>query len=227
MNRHWGYQKGPNYGFENTKAQVLHRDNYKCQNCSKTKCQLEVHHIIFKSKGGSNEPENLITLCSDCHWKVHHKNLKLKKIGKKSILKYATQMNSIRTQLLKHYPDAIETFGFITRANRLNLNISKEHYLDACVIASGGQEFNINCNLLQKKAIPKGDYQQTFGSHLEKHYQTGKVQGFRKFDKVRYKGKEYFIKGKMSSGYAFLMNINGTTQKFTNQKCQNLINSDE
>lgn len=25
--RHWGYQNGTNYGFENTKAMVLNRDN--------------------------------------------------------------------------------------------------------------------------------------------------------------------------------------------------------
>ncbi len=33
--------------------------------------------------------------------------------------------------------------------------------------------------------------------------------GFRKFDKVRYLGTEYFIKGRMSTGYAILMNISG------------------
>ena len=50
MNRHWGYQKGPNYGFENTKAMVLNRDNYKCQFCKgKHKdSKLEVHHIVFR-----------------------------------------------------------------------------------------------------------------------------------------------------------------------------------
>ena len=31
--KHWGYQKGPNYGFENTKAMVLNRDNYTCKYC--------------------------------------------------------------------------------------------------------------------------------------------------------------------------------------------------
>ena len=52
--KHWGYRQGPNYGFENTKAAVLNRDNYTCQACNgKHKdSKLEVHHIIFKSKGG-------------------------------------------------------------------------------------------------------------------------------------------------------------------------------
>ena len=35
------------------------------------------------------------------------------------------------------------------------------------------------------------------------------MQGFRKFDKVCYQGQEYFIKGRMSTGYAILMSIDG------------------
>ena len=79
--RHWGYQKGTNYGFENTKAKVLNRDNYTCQCCKSKKMKktdkLEVHHIIFRSNGGSNEENNLITLCSSCHRALHQGKLKL------------------------------------------------------------------------------------------------------------------------------------------------------
>ena len=66
------YQKGVQYGFENVKAYVLSRDNYKCQ-CNKKGCtdRLEVHHIIFRSNGGSNSSDNLITLCSKHHKSLH------------------------------------------------------------------------------------------------------------------------------------------------------------
>ena len=40
--------------------------------------------------------------------------------------------------------------------------------------------------------------------------------GFRKFDKVKYLGQEYFIKGRMSSGFAILMDINGKKIDFSN-----------
>jgi len=63
--------------------------------------------------------------------------------------------------------------------------------------------------VILKKGIPAGDYQQTKGVRSERAITTGKIRGFRKFDKVRYCGQEYFIKGRMSTGYAILMGIDG------------------
>ena len=217
--RHWGYQKGINYSFENTKAMVLNRDGYKCQ-CCKGKhkdSKLEVHHIIFRSEGGSDEAENLITLCHTCHKALHDGKIKPNFKGKKKgQLKYATQMNSIRCQLLKHYPDAIETFGMVTKANRLSLGIEKDHHLDACVIANGGNPVKLLTDTVYiKKSVAKGDRQKTKGIRSEQPIMTGKIQGFRKFDKVKYFGKEYFIKGRMSTGYAILMDIEGNKIDFS------------
>ncbi len=221
--RKWGYQQGTNYGFENTKAMVLNRDNYTCQICKgkhKNK-KLEVHHIIFRKDGGSDDADNLITLCHICHYNLHHNLIDekiLKKINgkKKGQLKYATQMNSIRIQLLKKYPNAEETFGYITKLNRLNFNLNKEHYIDACVIASNGKNIKFNVNSVYiKKCVAKGDYQQTKGIRSEQKINTKKILGFRKFDKVKYFGKEYFIKGRMSSGYAILMDIYGNKVDFS------------
>jgi len=217
--KHWGYQKGINYGFENTKAMVLNRDGYTCQCCKgkRKDSKLEVHHIIFRSQGGSDEADNLITLCHTCHKDLHNGKINLDLKGKiKGNLKYATQMNSIRCQLLKHYPEAIETFGMITKANRLSIGMPKDHHLDACVIASGLNPINIKTNLLYlKKSVSKGDYQQTQGVRSEQPLTTGKICGFRKFDKVRYFGKEYFVKGRMSTGYAILMDIDGKKIDFS------------
>lgn len=222
----WLYQKGINYGFANTKAFVLFRDDHTCQNCkSKTKnTKLETHHIIFKSNGGSDEQENLIVLCKNCHDKVHTGELNLKRTGKiKSNLKHATQMNSIRTQLLKLLPDAEETFGFITKEHRQYLNLSKEHYFDAVAIATQTIDLKFKTKLLLKKCVSDGDYQQFKGIRSEQKIPTDKILGFRKFDKVLYQDNLYFIKGRMSSGYAILMNIEGTKIEFTNPKTVKLI----
>lgn len=226
--KHWGYQRGANYGFENTKAKVLDRDRYTCQ-CCKGKhkhkhkhkdSKLEVHHIIFRSQGGSDEEDNLITLCSTCHYNVHHGKQKLNSKGKlKGALKHATQMNSIRKQLLERsYPNAIETFGYITKANRYLNGIEKTHYSDACVIASGGKQVNIlQKEVYYKVEVAKGDYQRTKGVRSQQKLPKGKVCGFKKFDKVLYLGKDYFIKGRMSKGgYAILMDIEGNKVDFSN-----------
>lgn len=219
FNNRWLYQKGINYGFANTKAYVLTRDNYNCQYCKgKTKdSKLEVHHIIFRRNCGSDEEENLITLCKTCHDKLHDGEIKLKKSGKvKGQLKHATQMNSIRQQLLRLLPFAEETFGFVTKEHRQLMELPKEHYIDAVAIASQGKQvkFIVN-NLIKKKCVSDGDYQQTKGVRSEQRIPTGKIHGFRKFDKVKYLGKEYFIKGRMSSGYCVLMDIDGKKVEFT------------
>ena len=210
--RHWGYQKGSNYGFENTKAMVLNRDNYTCQ-CCKGKhknSKLEVHHIVFRSQGGSDEASNLITLCHTCHKDLHNGKINPKLSGKvKGTLKYATQMNSIRKQLFRAFPNAIETFGYITKANRLAIGIDKSHYYDACTIATQGKPFTVKTKLCKKKCVSDGDFQKTKGIRSEQPIVTDKIYGFRKFDKVRYFGNEYFIKGRMSTGYAILMDIGG------------------
>lgn len=208
----WLYQKGINYGFANTRAYVLTRDNYNCKNCKgKSKdSRLEVHHIKFRSNGGSDEEANLVTLCKTCHDRLHDGELAIKGGKKKGQLNHATQMNSIRLQLLKSLPEAEETFGFVTKEHRRMLGLEKEHYADAVAIACQGIDITFKVDtVLLKKCISDGDYQQTKGIRSEQEIPTGKLHGFRKFDKIRFKSKEYFIKGRMSTGYAILMDING------------------
>lgn len=213
----WGYQKGFNYGFASRKEAVRHRDNYTCQICkAKGKnVALEVHHIIFKSQGGTDDEDNLVTLCKKCHNDIHTGKLIYNKKPKKMNLKYATHMNIIRSQLLKYYPNAIETFGFVTHENRNHLNLPKDHYLDACVIASGGKRFEQNNEIFYKKRVAKGSYKLSKGKRGEIKLPTGKIKGFRRFDKVKYLGNVYFVKSRQSKGYCGLMDVSGESISFS------------
>lgn len=213
--RHWGYQKGFNYGHSSRRKAVLHRDNYTCQCCGKKNCQLQTHHIIYRSHGGSDDENNMITLCKECHKGVHDGTVILNKKPKKMNLKYATHMSIIRSYLLKKYPNAIETFGFVTSENRNHLKLKKDHFIDACVIASGGLEFKELEVIFYKNRVSKGDYQLTKGIRGEQRIPTGKICGFKKFDKVEYLGEKYFIKGRINSGFAILMNIFGEKADFS------------
>jgi len=50
---------------------VFSRDGWKCR-CCKRRSGLHCHHIVFRSQGGDDSTENLITLCSTCHDSVHN-----------------------------------------------------------------------------------------------------------------------------------------------------------
>lgn len=55
--------------------QVFKRDGWKCRHCC---CRiLHPHHVIFKSHGGEDTLNNLISLCPSCHAAVHQKKLVL------------------------------------------------------------------------------------------------------------------------------------------------------
>lgn len=71
------YQEGVQKDFWNLREYALHRDGHKCQNpnCKNkdTSPILKVHHIEFRNSGGTDIPNNLITLCNKCHTPVNHK----------------------------------------------------------------------------------------------------------------------------------------------------------
>ena len=50
------------------RKRVLERDGEKCVWCGSTR-ELEIDHIVRYADGGSNEPDNLRTLCHRCHVK--------------------------------------------------------------------------------------------------------------------------------------------------------------
>ena len=206
----WMYQKGPQFGYYNTKACVLSRDNHTCQFCkgkSKDK-HLEVHHILEKSQGGSDRPNNLVTLCHTCHQKLHKNLIVLTRCKLTSTLKHATHMN-ILCSLLKKNLTFEETFGYISKVIREAFELPKAHCYDALAATIKNQisiRFKTFTCLL-KKCISSGDYKLRNGVRSQQIIPTGKIKGFRKFDEVLYQKKKYFIKGRMSTGYAVLMNI--------------------
>lgn len=62
--------------WDSRRRQVYERDDYTCQNCGASSHQdesitLHAHHIVPKSKGGSHSLSNLVSLCDDCHSRIH------------------------------------------------------------------------------------------------------------------------------------------------------------
>ena len=145
------YQQGEQLGFWNLREYVLHRDGHTCQNpnCKhkdKKDNILEIHHIKYRSQGGTDRPENLITLCSKCHTPANHKKGKFlyewcEKGKNVRGFRDATFMSIIRWYLVnaikEKYEDVAITYGYITKNHRIQHKIEKSHLNDAFAIAKG------------------------------------------------------------------------------------------
>ena len=211
-----GYQDGGQKDFYNVKSAVLNRDNYTYQICGEKDTRLEVHHIQFRSKGGSNRMDNLVTLCRDCHKQIHSGGLVFDK--KIKSFKHASHMNIMRSRLVEElrleFGNVFETFGYLTKYNREKLNISKSHSSDAFVISHNFNAERIDVEYQYKKV--RRHNRQLYkskpskGGKRRRNQSNYIVNGFRRFDKVMYNGIECFITGKRTSGYFQLKTFDGT-----------------
>jgi 5-methylcytosine-specific restriction endonuclease McrA len=57
-----------------TRSAIYARDGHKCQYCGATR-KLTIDHVIPKSKGGSDDWDNLVVACSSCNTKKGDKYL--------------------------------------------------------------------------------------------------------------------------------------------------------
>lgn len=134
------YQNGVMKDFYNVREYILHRDGHKCQNPN---CQnkqkhpiLVLHHIVYRSDGGSDSPNNLITLCTQCHTPKNHKGFLLTWRPKIPSMKAATFMSMVRWRLVNEL-NCGHTYGYLTKSRRIEHGIEKSHSSDAFVIAGG------------------------------------------------------------------------------------------
>lgn len=58
---------------------ILDRDSYCCGKCRSSYSDprmMQVHHIVPVSEGGNDDRSNLITVCKNCHNKIHNDDWK-------------------------------------------------------------------------------------------------------------------------------------------------------
>ena len=218
-----GYQHGEQLDFWNVREYVLFRDGHTCQ-CCKGKSKdpvLNVHHIESRKTGG-DAPNNLITLCETCHKGYHsgavqlpkaiHRGMRFKDAAFMGIMRWAFY-NKLKEVYEPQDIEVSMTFGYLTKNTRIRHYLPKEHYIDARCISAHPEAIPSNEVFYQKKVrchnrqihkntILKGG--------IRKRNQAGYlVKGFRLFDKVAYKGREYFIFGRRQSGFFDLRNLSG------------------
>jgi len=173
------------YKGSNFREKVLWRDKFECQKC-KSKERLQVHHITFKSNGGTNIVSNGTTLCEKCHKSLHNKEWALKK--KVKHFKYPTHLqqgkNYLFSELSKRISSTRICFGWMTSKNRKELGLEKDHYLDASAMIKTNK---FNCTPYQiKPRRSKLNIKSATKKCTEKN-------GFRHFDIVKSHNRNHGI----------------------------------
>ena len=141
----WQYQKS-NRLDENLRKATILRDGCRCQECGKSNCILEVHHIRARRYGGADTIGNLITLCKKCHDKTESREKDFEE-GYFNMIKskpkrfdYAMHVMQGKTYLREKISELgilHLTNGGETANKRIEWNIVKSHSNDAICITDG------------------------------------------------------------------------------------------
>jgi hypothetical protein len=74
--------KGGNKAYAKFRLAILKRDNFTCADCGFSEhigkdSPLHVHHVVEVKRDKTRifDPSNVVTLCFNCHWKRHHKQV--------------------------------------------------------------------------------------------------------------------------------------------------------
>lgn len=215
------YQKGEMYDQYNVRQYVLFRDGYRCQCCGKhgDGVKLHVHHIESRQTGG-NAPDNLITLCEDCHKALHAGTIQLPDDKAKRGKPYrdAAFMGIMRKAMVTRLRELVdipvaETYGYVTKYYRELYHVEKSHINDAIMISRNFEAVSDD-NYYVSKAVRHHNRQlhkNTIikGGVRKRNQAPHVVKGFRLFDLVKYKGNYYYVFGRRNNGFMDIRTLDG------------------
>src|SRR5271166_2736871 len=197
------YQQGTLFSYE-LRENLLEKFERTCAYCGRTNVPLEIDHVHPRSKGGTNNSNNLALACHECNQAKGNQSVedflaeepeRLKRIKSQlqTPLKATAAVNATRTKILSELfktelPVEMATGGK-TKFNRARFSIPKTHAMDAACSGNMPQLLRWNMPVLAIKAGGRGSYQRT---RLDKYgfprgYLTRqkKAKGFQTGDIVR------------------------------------------
>jgi len=226
---------------ENLRLACLTRDDFTCQKCGKKETRLEAHHVVWTTKGGKDSIYNLITLCENCHDKVHKKGEsgKVKIKGGKvvtgmdgfsdKITQRTMQGKTLMYQELEKIASLSTVYGYQTSAYRKSLSLPKTHDIDALCVATvptGEVISNHRDNFYRIKFRQRQTRRQFHdlpkkGVGRVRYQVNAELEGFRKGDIVRVKGKWIKqINSIYSSGYLAFTRVEGEPSAAKPKDCK-------
>ena len=192
------YQQGPLYQ-NKLRSFIFSRSNGKCVYCGAK--ATEIDHVVPKANGGTDSTYNLVASCRACNKKKSNSSLKEfgKKVGKdfsklepKKLPKDAAIVQSARNymfqEITKLVADTTTHEAWMTKYNRDELGLPKEHYYDALSVGEIPNSFNFLTNKVliisakgrgsrQMCHVDKFGFPRTFAktSKIIKGFQTGDI----------------------------------------------------
>ena len=193
------YQQGPLYD-TNLRDFIFSKTKGRCSYCG-AKAE-EIDHVIPRAKGGTNSTYNLIPACRSCNEKKS--NLSLKEFGKlmnrdfsklepKKLPKDAAIVQSARNYMVKEIsklvPGTTTHDAWITKYNRDQLGLPKQHYYDALSVGNTANYKFLTDKILQISAKGRGSRQMCsmdkFGFPRTSAKTSKSVKGFQTGDIVK------------------------------------------
>lgn len=147
--RNWEYGKGKLYGYKDYKEYINDVQNGRCLVCGKRHIEY-YHHIVQRKDGGTDKVSNIAGLCYDCHYGpegVHNcqetqdrlieLTNELNKSYKISLLNSVMPklIRELTTYCNKNHMQLTITDGKTTADTRKQLQLDKEHHIDAYCIS--------------------------------------------------------------------------------------------
>ena len=192
------YQQGPLYQ-QKLRSFIFNRSNGKCAYCGAK--ATEIDHVVPKANGGTDSTYNLVASCRACNKKKSNSSLKEfgKKVGKdfsklepKKLPKDAAIVQSARNymvrEITKLVADTTTHEAWMTKYNRDELGLPKEHYYDALSVGEIPNNFNFFTDKVliisakgrgsrQMCHVDKFGFPRTFAktSKIIKGFQTGDI----------------------------------------------------
>ena len=191
------YQQGNLYN-KNLREFIFNKTKGRCAYCG-AKAE-EIDHVVARSNGGTNSIHNLVASCRSCNEKKS--NLSLKEFGKlmnkdyshlepKKLPKDAAIVQSARNymvrEIAKLIPDTTTHDAWLTKYNRDELGLPKEHYYDALSVGNTQDYKFLTDKILTISAQGRGSRQMCLmdkfgfprtsakGSKSVKGFQTGDI----------------------------------------------------
>ena len=143
------YKRGPMCGYKNQKEALYDQQNGLCLLCGKAEIE-HIHHIMPKSKGGSDTLKNKAGLCCACHMRVHQdEKMAARLLRKKNGLNKKYGALSVLNQINGRLADSLSSLfsgnlyldsGAETKRCREEAGFERTKSADAYCIACAGRK---------------------------------------------------------------------------------------